>query len=372
VHKQILITGGAGFIGSHVADELLSCGYRVRAVDNLSSQVHGSERKKPTYLSSEVELLSGDIRNTDFIRRALIGVDAVFHLAAMVGVGQSMYRICDYTSVNDVGTAALLEAIIEHPVERLVVASSMSIYGEGMYRTRDGKICCGFERSHEQLRNGEWELRGSDGDALLPIPTPESKPPQLSSIYALSKYDQEHMCLMIGQAYGVPTVAVRFFNVYGPNQALSNPYTGVLAIFASRLLNRKAPLIFEDGRQRRDFVSVCDVKRACRMALLAPEAPGRVFNIGSGQSYSIEEIARRMARVMGHASIEPQIMGQYRAGDIRHCFADITAARTTLGYEPRTNLDEGISQLAAWLEGKPAIDRVIEAVGELASRGLTI
>jgi dTDP-L-rhamnose 4-epimerase len=167
-------------------------------------------------------------------------------------------------------------------------------------------------------------------------------------------------------------VAVRFFNVYGPNQALSNPYTGVLAIFASRLLNRKAPLIFEDGRQRRDFVSVCDVKRACRMALLAPEAPGRVFNIGSGQSYSIEEIARRMARVMGHSSIEPLIMGQYRAGDIRHCFADITAARTALGYEPRTNLDEGISQLASWLEGKPAIDRVVEAVGELASRGLTI
>lgn len=372
MHKNILITGGAGFIGSHVADELLARGYRVRAVDNLSSQVHGSERKRPSYLSSEVELLLGDVRNTGFIRRALIGIDAVFHLAAMVGVGQSMYRICDYMSVNDVGTAALLEAVIEQPVERLVVASSMSIYGEGLYRTPNGAVCCGSQRSVEQLRAADWELRDSEGEKLTPIPTPESKPPQLSSIYALSKCDQERMCLMIGQAYGISTVALRFFNVYGPNQALSNPYTGVLAIFASRLLNRKPPMIFEDGRQRRDFVSVSDVKQACRLALEAPEASGQVFNIGSGRSYSIEEIAGRMAQVMGYRSVEPQILGQYRAGDIRHCFADITAARQTLGYEPRTTLDEGISCLASWLEGKPAVDRVVEAVGELASRGLTI
>lgn len=372
MHKHILITGGAGFIASHLADELLSRGYQVRAVDNLSSQVHGSERKRPSYLSSEVELLSGDIRNTDFIRRALIGIDAVFHFAAMVGVGQSMYRICDYMSVNDVGTAALLEAIIEQPVERLVVASSMSIYGEGLYRTRDGEICCGTQRTVEQLRAGDWELRGSDGEELLPIPTPESKAPQLSSIYALSKYDQERMCLMIGQAYGISTVALRFFNVYGEHQALSNPYTGVLAIFASRLLNDKPPMIFEDGRQRRDFVSVHDVKQACRLALEASEASGQVFNIGSGNSYSIDEIAGRMARVMGCGFVEPQIMGQYRAGDIRHCFADITAARKVLGYEPRMSLDDGISRLACWLEGKPAVDRVVEAVTELASRGLTI
>jgi dTDP-L-rhamnose 4-epimerase len=370
LHKQILITGGAGFIGSHLADELLSHGYRVRAVDNLSSQVHGTERKRPSYLSAEVELLLGDIRNTDFIRRAVVGVDAVFHFAAMVGVGQSMYRICDYASVNDVGTAALLEALIEQRVERLVVASSMSIYGEGLYRTREGKICCGYRRTIEQLRAGVWELRDSDGEELIPLPTPESKSPQLSSIYALSKYDQERMCMMIGEAYGIPTVALRFFNVYGPNQALSNPYTGVLAIFASRLLNRKPPMIFEDGRQRRDFVSVSDVTQACRLALEAP--PGEVFNIGSGSSHSIEEIACRMARVMGYPSMEPQILGRYRTGDIRHCFADITAARKVLGYEPRTTLDEGISRLASWLVDQPAVDRVVEAVGELASRGLTV
>ncbi|HET6569208.1 MAG TPA: NAD-dependent epimerase/dehydratase family protein, partial [Rhodothermales bacterium] len=228
--KRILITGGAGFIGSHLADELLASGYEVRALDNLAPQVHGEGGNRPDYLSPDVELLVGDVRDPDAVRRALEGVSAVYHLAAAVGVGQSMYEIAHYTSINNLGTAVLLEALIEQPVERLVVASSMSIYGEGLCRARDGRLRPGRERPLEQLKAGQWELRDEDGGVLDPMPTPERKQPDLASIYALSKYDQERMCLTIGRAYGIPTVALRFFNVFGTRQALSNPYTGVLAI----------------------------------------------------------------------------------------------------------------------------------------------
>ena len=266
--KRILITGGAGFIGSHLADELVQHGYAVRALDNLSPQVHGPGGERPAYLDRDVELVVGDVRDPDTVRRALLGVDAVFHFAASVGVGQSMYEIAQYVAVNDLGTAILLEALIERPVERLVVASSMSIYGEGLYRDRKGALVAGCERSITQLKHSQWELHDADGQPLTPVPTDESKAPTLASIYALSKYDQERMCLMVGSAYGIPTTALRFFNVYGARQALSNPYTGVLAIFAARLLNGNPPLIFEDGRQRRDFVHVRDVAYACRLSLL--------------------------------------------------------------------------------------------------------
>src|SRR4051812_11760018 len=252
--KRILITGGAGFIGSHLADELLACGHRVRALDCLNEQVHGASRERPSYLSNDVELIAGDVRDPELVRRSLIDVDAVYHLAAAVGVGQSMYEIAHYTSVNNLGTAVLLEALLERRVERLGVASSMSIYGEGLYRTADGQTATAVERSLEQLQAGAWDPRSMEGEALSPLPTPESKPPSLSSVYALSKFDQERLCLMTGRAYGIPTVALRFFNVYGPRQALSNPYTGVLAIFAARLLNNGPPPIYEDGLQRRGVV----------------------------------------------------------------------------------------------------------------------
>ena len=270
--KNILITGGAGFIGSHLVDELLTDGYRVRALDNLSPQVHGSDGSRPSYLNPEVELTVGDIRDPEVVRQALKGIDVVYHFAAVVGVGQSMYEIGKYTSTNNLGTAVLLEALIEQPVERLIVASSMSIYGEGLYQTPDGSLCAGFQRTQDQLKTGEWEVRNSAGEVLKPVPTPETKQPSLASVYALSKYDQERMCLMIGQSYGIPTVALRFFNTYGTRQSLSNPYTGVLAIFASRLLNNNPPLIFEDGYQQRDFVSIHDVVQACRLALEVPAA----------------------------------------------------------------------------------------------------
>ena len=265
--EHILITGGAGFIGSHLADELLIKGYTVRVLDSLSSQVHGPDRKRPAYLNRDVELIEEDIRNPQAVQKALIGVDAVVHFVAMVGVGQSMYDIARYTSVNNYGTAILLEALIERPVRRLLVASSMSIYGEGLYQSSDGTTYSTVERTVGQLKRNEWEPYNSAGEKLKPVPTPEWKTPSLESLYALSKYDQERMCLMIGRAYGIPSVALRFFNAFGPNQALSNPYTGVLAIFASRLMNNKPPLIFSDGKQSMDFVYVGDIARANLQAI---------------------------------------------------------------------------------------------------------
>jgi dTDP-L-rhamnose 4-epimerase len=370
--NHILITGGAGFIGSHLADALLSRGHRVRALDNLSPQVHGPKAERPAYLDPEVELIRGDVRDPEIVSRALDGVEIVYHLAAAVGVGQSMYEIAHYTSVNNLGTAVLLEALAAQPVARLVVASSMSLYGEGLYRCSDGSLCTGVERDLAQLRAGEWEVRSQEGEVLTPVPTPESKLPSLASVYALSKFDQERMSLMIGRAYGIPTTALRFFNVFGTRQALSNPYTGVLAIFASRLLNGNRPSVFEDGLQRRDFVSVSDVAQACCLVLEHPESAGGVLNVGSGRSYTIAEIGERIAKVVGKEYLKPEITGKYRVGDIRHCFADISLARSTLGYEPQVGLEDGLEELAGWLEGQVADDRVEEASAELAARGLTV
>jgi dTDP-L-rhamnose 4-epimerase len=370
--KRVLITGGAGFIGSHLADELTSHGYRVRALDCLLPQVHGPGHRRPDYLHGSVELIVGDIRDRTAVERALDGVSAVFHLAATVGVGQSMYEVASYTSINNLGTAILMEALIRRPVHRLIVASSMSIYGEGLCRTADGAQVEPAERSRAQLSESRWELRGPRGEPLIPVPTPETKHPSLSSVYALSKHDQERLCLMLGSAYGIPTVALRFFNVYGTRQALSNPYTGVLAIFASRLLNGKPPLIFEDGLQQRDFVSVRDVARACRLAMEVDDAAGEVFNIGSGRSYTVREIAAQVAEILGRPRLRPEITGKYRVGDIRHCFADISRARRILGYEPRVQLHEGLAELAEWLAGQVALDRVEQMRAELESRGLTL
>jgi dTDP-L-rhamnose 4-epimerase len=370
--KKVLITGGAGFIGSHLADELLSHGYEVRALDNLSEQVHGENCRRPIYLNPEVELQIGDVRDKEAVKKALEGVDMVVHFAAMVGVGQSMYQIADYTAVNNLGTAVLLEALIEKPVAKLLVASSMSIYGEGLYQNRKGELETVPERGLEQLKSGKWELYDHTGDELKPVATPEFKPPTLSSVYALSKYDQERLCLMTGRAYNIPTAAMRFFNVYGTRQALSNPYTGVLAIFASRFLNNNPPMIFEDGLQQRDFVHVKDVALACRLALEKPEADGKVFNVGSGNNYTIREIATRLAQVMGKENLAPEITGKYRVGDIRHCYADISLAKEVLGFEPQTDFNTGLTELAAWLEGQIACDKVNEANAELTARGLTV
>jgi dTDP-L-rhamnose 4-epimerase len=370
--KQILITGGAGFVGSHLADGLLSAGHNVRILDDLTPQVHQAGR--PAYLTDEAEFIPGDVRDPNRLKEALVGVDVVFHFAANVGVGQSMYEISRYMSINTLGTAELLQAILDNKssIEKLVVASSMSIYGEGRYACSEcGQRASPPVRSVAQLRTGQWDLCCDDcGGVLKPTPTDEGKPSELNSIYALSKRDQEELCLIYGRTYDMPVTALRFFNIYGTRQSLSNPYTGVAAIFASRLLNRQAPLVFEDGEQMRDFVSIHDIVRANMLAMERPEANGEVINVGCGKPISIRQVAEILARALG-SSIEPVITQKYRAGDIRHCYADLTRARSLLGYEPQVTHERGFQELAEWLREQKAEDKAETMLKELTAYGLT-
>ena len=370
--RRILITGGAGFVGSHLADSLLRRGHEVRILDSLSPQVHPI--RPPGYLSAGVELIAGDVRDPTRLKQALRGVEVVFHFAARVGVGQSMYEISRYMSVNTQGTAELLQAILDNRTElgKLIVASSMSIYGEGRYacstcnRTVTPRV-----RTAAQLRSGQWEMRCDQCGAVLePRPTDESKPSEINSFYALSKRDQEEMCLIYGRTYGLAVTALRFFNIYGTRQSLSNPYTGVAAIFASRLLNRQAPLVFEDGRQMRDFVNVHDIVRANILAMEEPRSDGEVMNIGSGDPISIQRVAEILAASLG-STIPPVITGKYRAGDIRHCYADLTKARTLLGYEPQVTHEMGFRELSEWLREQQAEDNAEAMLKELSAYGLT-
>jgi dTDP-L-rhamnose 4-epimerase len=367
--ETVLITGGAGFIGRFVTRELLRRGNRVRILDALIPQVHGAGGR-PADLAEEAELIHADVRDGDAVAHALDGVDSVIHLAAEVGVGQSMYEVERYTSANDVGTAVLFERLIDHPVRRVVTASSMSIYGEGLYRDADGTLVENAERG--VVRDGQkiWDPLDAQGRPLSPVATPEWKRPSLASIYALNKYVQERTTHIMGQPYGIESVCLRLFNVYGPGQALSNPYTGVLAIFASRLLNGQQPMIFEDGEQRRDFVHVSDVARAFADALVHPNVVGGTFNIGSGQDRSVTEVAQALARAMGKNDIEPEVVGKARIGDIRHCFCDTSLAAEKLGFCARTDFEEGLAELAEWVAEQTAEDRVAQARDELERRGL--
>jgi dTDP-L-rhamnose 4-epimerase len=369
--KKVLVTGGAGFIGSHLVDALLRRGDSVRIYDNLAAQVHATGL--PDYLPREVEFIRGDMRDSDGLRDAVRNVDVIFHLAAAVGVGQSMYEIAHYIGVNTQGTANLLQVLLDTKirVEKLIVASSMSIYGEGRYRCSACGEAAPPIRSQEQLLRKEWDTVCPGCERkLTPVPTDESKPLQCSSVYSLSKKDQEEMALLFGRTYGLPVVALRYFNIYGPRQALSNPYTGVAAIFASRLLNRRAPMIFEDGRQMRDFVSVHDIVQANLLAMEREQANGMALNVGSGEPVTIEQVARVLAAALDTV-IPAEISGKYRAGDIRHCFADISAAERVLGYEPKVRFAEGIRELVQWLREQTAEDRVAEATQQLGVYGLT-
>jgi dTDP-L-rhamnose 4-epimerase len=369
--KNIVITGGAGFIGAHVAHELLGHGYSVRALDNLSPQAHGDDARRPAYLDDEVELVVGDVRDPTAVGRALDGADAVVHLAAAVGVGRSMSQMAEYTAINNLGTAVLLEEVAaKKSVRRIVVGSSMSVYGEGVYCDGQGDILRNVERSIDQLVAGEWDPRDADGERLLPLPTDERKPPSPTSVYALSKYDQERLCLLTAPAYGKTACALRLFNTYGPHQALSTLYGGVLAIFASRLLDGNAPILNEDGLQRRDFVSVRDVARAFRLALERHDVDQEAINIGSGRFHSVLDVARQMSELLSGGRIAPEVSRRYRTGDVRHCFADITRARERLHYRPQVSLAAGLAVLCAWLRGHQPVDRVDEARAELAARGL--
>jgi len=369
---KVLITGGAGFIGSHLADRLLADGHEVRALDNLDPQVH-AQAERPDYLDPEVELQAGDVRDRDAVRRAVDEVDAVVHFAAAVGVGQSMYEIERYTSINAIGAAVVLEEVLERrdAVRKLLVASSMSIYGEGQYRNpRTGETgLAPWLRSEQQLAAREWDILGDDGTPLEPEPTAETKSLRPTSIYAINKRDHEEMFLVSGAAYGIPAVALRFFNVYGERQSLSNPYTGAAAIFSSRLLNDRPPLVFEDGRQTRDFIDVRDIARCCALALTEDGADGRTLNVGTGVPTSIVAVAETIARGLGK-KIEPELVGKYRAGDIRHCYADTSLAQQLLGFRAEIPFEAGMQDLLAWLEGREAEDSVDAAREALVARGL--
>lgn len=368
---NILVTGGAGFIGSHLVDALVERGHRVRILDSLVEQVHGSSA--PPHLNNTAEFIRGDVCDAEAVVAALDGIDVVYHEAAEVGVGQSMYEIVRYVKANDLGTAVLLEEMIKRPSQfkKLIVASSMSIYGEGAYRcnTCDTNIYPQL-RSDEQLASHDWEFKCETCKGVLEaVGTSEEKPLFPTSVYAVSKQDQEQYCLAVGRAYKIPTVAFRYFNVYGTRQALSNPYTGVCAIFSSRLLNDQAPTIFEDGEQSRDFVHVSDIVQANLLALEIGKGDYHAMNVGTGRATSVKQIAQLLAKGLGK-NIDPEIVGKYREGDIRHCIADISKTRNLLGYEPKVTLEAGLTELLAWLGEQDAEDRVESATAELTDRSL--
>jgi dTDP-L-rhamnose 4-epimerase len=366
---RILVTGGAGFIGSHLVERLVARGDDVVVVDSLEHQVHNGTKPDA---APGVTLIPGDVADDVVADRALDGVDAVVHLAAAVGVGQSMYEIDHYVRRNTMATATFLERLLARPRRpgRLVVASSMSIYGEGEYECDEHGASAPRPRSEAQLVARDWECPcPACGRPLRPRPTRETKPLIPTSVYATTKRDQEELCLVVGEAYAIPTVALRFFNVYGPGQALSNPYTGVAAIFASRLLNGRPPVIFEDGRQSRDFIHVSDIVEGIVLALESDDAIGEAINLGTGRATTVDDVSAALAKGLGVA-IEPERTDQYRAGDIRHCFADTDRAERLLGFTARVPFEDGMAQLAEWLAGQEAVDRVDEATHELVARGL--
>ena len=367
--RVVLVTGGAGFVGSFVCERLIAKGFSVRVLDNLDPQVH----QGPPAIAPGVEFLRGDVRDADTCARALDGVDVVVHAAAAVGIGQSLYRVRHFIDVNTTGTATLLEALAvrQRPV-KLVMLTSMTGYGEGVYRRpSDRRLLRVDARRDEDIDRFGWEpVCPETREVLEPCPTPESAALLCRNVYALSKRHQEELALSLAATYGFEAVCLRLFNVFGPRQSLSNPYTGVIAIFLSRLLAGQRPLVYEDGAQTRDFVSVHDVVGAILTAIDSPAANGQVVNIGSGIGRGIASVAATLARVIGRDDLLPEITFRFRSGDIRHCTADISRARDLLGFEPTVSWEAGLREVADWARTAPSTDRAWHADGELQARGL--
>lgn len=369
---RILVTGGAGFIGSFVVDRLLAAGHTVRVLDSLDPQVH--PEGTPAYLAAEAELVRGDVRDRGLLERAVADADAVVHAAAAVGVGQSLYRVEHYVDVNVRGTATLLDCLQHRAghLRKLLVFTSMTGYGEGVYRRpSDGRLLRVETRTEADIARHGWEpVCPETGEPLEPAPTPEDSAPLARNVYALTKRWQEELALSLAGVYGFPVVCLRLFNVYGPRQSLSNPYTGVLAIFLARLLAGEQPVVYEDGGQSRDFISVHDVADTALRVLETDAADGQVMNLGSGEPRRIADIGRALATLTGREDLPPRVTGQFRRGDIRHCTADVSRARRRLGFVPRVAWDDGLRELLAWCRGAASADHFVRAQRELESRGL--
>lgn len=371
--KKVLITGGAGFIGTHLAQKLSASGYSIRILDNLSPQIHGPDAGLPGCLKDKVEFVKGDIRNRGTVTRALVGIDAIIHLAAETGVGQSMYEIAGYVDTNLGGSAVLLEGIsqTENEVKKIVLASSRAVYGEGKYRCENCGIMYPLSRNDDELKKQQWQMRCTTcGRVIDPIPTDEEALLSPTSVYAVTKQSQEQLFSVAAKAYHIPTTILRYFNVYGQGQSLNNPYTGILSIFSSRIVNGKPPLVYEDGLESRDFVHVSDVVNATVLALEKTEADYEVFNVGSGRRTTILHVADLLVDNLG-SSLKPVIVGKYREGDIRHCCADLTKTRSKLGCKPTMSLEKGISEFVQWVkEQKCILDLSDNASDELSFRNL--
>jgi len=373
--RDVLVTGGAGYIGSHLVDALVGRGYKVTVLDNLEPQVHRTGAW-PSYANAGATYIKGDVRDRRVFEPLVLASQAVVHFAAAVSVGQSMYQVDRYVDVNTRGTALLLDILVntKHSVEKVLVASSIGVYGEGAYVCETHGPVAPTIRVEQQLAAKDWEQRCPHcHQHVRSVPTPEDKALYRDNIYSMTKYHQEEMVLLIGKTYGIPAVAPRFFNVYGPRQSLSNPYAGVAAIWLSRLLNGKQPVVFEDGRQLRDFVSIHDVVDCLVLMLENPGADFLPVNVGSGETVTILDIARLLARLLG-SSIEPQVTLSGRKFDIRHNTADITRARDTLGFTPAVSLEQGFTELIEWAKTSPdgAVDFFDRALDELRAKGLLV
>ena len=362
---KVLVTGGAGFIGSHTIDRLIEDGNKVFILDNFESQVH--QNKKPDYLNPNAEYIFGDITKKEDLLKILKEVNYIIHLAAMVGVGQSMYQPLRYLLTNTIGTSNIFEILINKPkirknIQKIIVASSKSIYGEGAYECKVHGIVYPGLRPRKQLEKKDWEVHCSVcGNYVKPVGMTEEKPVQNLSTYALSKYDTERIAMNFGFMLKIPTISFRYFNVFGPRQSLNNPYTGVCAIFSSRIKNNNSPVVFEDGNQVRDFIDVRDVVEANILALNSDKSG--VYNVGTEKPTSILNVAETLIEIFD-SDMNVKITEEFRPGDNRHDFADISKIRKELGFKPKYSFKEGMEKLVGWGETKKAIDMFDKAEKE--------